>query len=261
VQPASLLALGDPAFARPGAAPVAALPGTRREVAALARLFDRAEVLLGSDASEQRLDALAAAGRLREFRYLHFATHGRIDDQAPLRSVLLLARDRLPDPAERVLAGQRPYDGRLTAERMLQWRLDAELVILSACETGLGRRDVGEGYVGFAQALFLAGARSLVLSLWPVDDTATALLMVRFYENLLGRRPGLDRPLARAEALREARQWLRSLTAPEVEKAAASLPAVARGERERPPAPSGQAVRPYAHPHYWAAFILIGDPD
>ena len=79
------------------------------------------------------------------------------------------------------------------------------MVTLSACQTGLGPYRGGEGYLGFAQALFLAGGRSLVLSLWKVDDTATALLMRRFYEGLLGRRAGLDRPLPKAEALREAK--------------------------------------------------------
>jgi hypothetical protein len=62
--------------------------------------------------------------------------------------------------------GHKRYSGRLSAADMLSWKLDAELVTLSACETGLGQNQVGEGYVSFAQALFLAGARSLVLSQW-----------------------------------------------------------------------------------------------
>src|SRR4029077_20951512 len=112
-------------------------------------------------------------------------------------------------------AGKQPQleqpgsDGRLTAEMILHnWKLDADLVVLSACQSALGKQVGGEGYLGFAQALFLAGARSLVLSLWQVDDTATALLMVRFYQNLLGKREGLTKPLVKAEALREAKQWL-----------------------------------------------------
>jgi CHAT domain-containing protein len=66
--------------------------------------------------------------------------------------------------------------------------------VFSACQTGLGRQAGGEGYLGFAQALFIKGARSLVLSQWNVSDVATALLMARFYRNLLGQRPGLSRP-------------------------------------------------------------------
>src|SRR5262249_56993747 len=106
-----------------------------------------------------------------------------------------------------ILAGQHPCDGGITAAEMRRWQLEAELVTLSACETGLGERLGGEGYLGFAQALFTAGARSVVLSLWEVDDPSTALLMSRFYQNVLGQRAGLAKPLAKAEALREAKQW------------------------------------------------------
>src|SRR5262249_2561457 len=182
----------------------APLPGTRREVAAIAQLFPQADRLLGSEASEQRLEAFVAAGRLRDYRYLHLATHAVLDLERPLQSALILARDRLPDPLTQVLAGRGSYDGRLTAEHIRRtWQLDADLVTLSACQTGLGRYQGGEGYLGFSQALFLVGARGLVLSLWKVDDQVTALLMRRFYQNLLGRRAGLEGPLPKAEALRE----------------------------------------------------------
>src|SRR5262249_44090885 len=110
--------------------------------------------------------------------------------------------------------------------------------------------------VGFAQALLLAGARSLVLSLWQVDDEATALLMVRFYQNLLGKREGLKGPMPKAEALREAKQWLRNLSAKDVKLAVERLPP---GKAEKP-IPLRKEVRPFAHPYYWAAFVLVGDP-
>jgi CHAT domain-containing protein len=117
----------------------------------------------------------------------------------------------------------------------------------------LGQQLGGEGYVGFAQALLLAGAHSLVLSQWPVDDRATALLMQRFYHNLLGARPGLKEPLPKLAALTEAKQWLRDLPRKE---ALANLQALGLTitDKELP------GARPYAHPHFWAAFILIGDP-
>jgi CHAT domain-containing protein len=151
-------------------------------VEAIARLFNKPTVLVESNASEQTLDQLAANGDLRRFRYLHFATHGQMDSQSAMRSALILAQDRLPDSLEQVLAGKEMYDGRLTADHILHhWKLDADLVTLSACQTGISEHyEGGEGYIGFAQALFLAGARSVVLSLWKVDDTATALLMTRF---------------------------------------------------------------------------------
>jgi len=152
----------------------------------------------------------------------------------------VLSQVGLPDPLEAAMAGRRIYDGLLTADEIVsELELNADLVTLSACETGLGARVVGEGYVGFAQALLQAGARSVVVSLWKVDDRATALLMRRFYENLRGeyadeRSGQVGEPMAKAGALQEAKSWLRSYT----------------DER-------GQ--RPYEHPYYWSAFVLIGD--
>jgi len=85
-----------------------------------------------------------------------------------------------------------------------------------------------------------------------VDDDATALLMTRFYQNLL-------KPMPKAEALSEAKKWLHGLTAKEVTERLSELP---RGiPREKPAAPASASPRPYEHPYYWAAFILIGDPN
>jgi CHAT domain-containing protein len=244
----------------------APLPGTRREVESIARLFRDKEVLLGSEASEQQLDRLRSAGRLRAFRFLHFATHGVPDDQSAMRSALILSQDKLPDPLGQVLAGKEVCDGRLTAEEMLRdWRLDAELVTLSACQTGLGKYSGGEGYLGFSQALFRAGARGLVVTLWQVDDRATALLMTRFYENMLGTPDEGAAPRPKAEALSEAKAWLSALSAEEVARLAADLPRGlpngTRGvRRERDNLKAPDAPRPFAHPYYWSAFILIGDP-
>jgi CHAT domain-containing protein/Flp pilus assembly protein TadD len=280
----SLLALGDPAFQQPSAASssgaradarrggdeIKQLPGTRIEVQAVAALFppDGSLTLLGSDASEQRLEELAAARRLKDFRVLHLATHGRIDNVVARDSALLLARDRLPDPLEQVKRGRKPYDGRLTAATIADtWQLDADLVTLSACQTGLGPQGGGEGLLGFSQVLFGKGVRSLVLSLWKVDDTATALLMARFYANLLGKREALQAPLGRAAALREAQQWLRQLSRTRRDELAAALGrGQLRGEvvkLDKPvvPAPEDKDGPPYAHPYYWAAFVLFGDPD
>ena len=103
-----------------------------------------------------------------------------------------------------------------------------------------------------------------------MDDKATALLMTRFYQNLLGRRPGLSQPLPKAAALDEAKHWLRNLTAGEVGSELATLergtvrPLVDETEgpapRDTSSTPKAAGVRPYAHPYYWASFILIGDP-
>jgi CHAT domain-containing protein len=108
------------------------------------------------------------------------------------------------------------------------------------------------------------------LTLWQVDDTATALLMDRFYRNLLGKRLDGGKPMTKAAALREAKEWLRRLTAAEaLERLGALTEGVARGERPARqemravprPREAGPDYRPYAHPRYWAAFILIGDPE
>lgn len=270
----------DAALAGTRGASLAPLPGSRCEVDAIATLFKQAPgaaestVLLGSDASEQRLDELAATGELQKFRFLHLATHAVMDDQVAMRSALILSQDRLPDALQQVLAGKEVWDGRLTADQIVRtWKLDAELVTLSACQTALGKASGGEGYLGFAQALFVVGAHSLVLSLWKVDDTATALVMQRFYKNLLGVRDEGTKgrrdegkttsTISKAEALREAKNWLRHLTADEVSVLTAQLPGgEVRGTvREKPAAeelPAGD--HPYASPYYWAAFILVGDP-
>jgi CHAT domain-containing protein len=124
----------------------------------------------------------------------------------------------------------------------------------------LGQQAGGEGYLGFAQALFLAGARSLVVSLWKVDDNATALLMTRFYQNLLGKRPGLEKPMPKAEALAEAKHWLRALPADEVARLKTGLPRDIN-EVSAPPPETAKSIHTYEHPYYWAAFILIGDPN
>jgi CHAT domain-containing protein len=102
----------------------------------------------------------------------------------------------------------------------------------------------------------------LVLSLWSVQDKATALLMTRFYENLLGKRTGLDKPLPKAEALREAKHWLRNLPQDEVDRLAAGLAGGVRARTRdlRQPVQSS-SLHPYEDPYYWAGFILIGDPN
>jgi CHAT domain-containing protein len=106
----------------------------------------------------------------------------------------------------------------------------------------------------------MSGARSVCLSLWKVDDTATARLMSRFYQNMLGKRSGLSNPMPKAEALGEAKTWLRGLTSEEAGAAESKLPQVSRGEvRRRVDTPV--SIHPYEHPHFWAAFVLVGDPD
>jgi len=212
---------------------------SRAEAASVAALFPRATLLLGREASEVELARLAADDRLRTFDTIHLAAHGRVDDLYPERSELFLSQVDLPDAFDGLMRSRAVDDGRLTAAEILAtWRLEADLVTLSACETGLGRRVEGEGFVGFAHAFFEVGARSVLVSLWPVDDEATSLLMGRFYELLLAEPPaGEPAPArAKAEALAAAKRWLRERT-------------------------DERGARPYEHPWFWSGFVLVGAPD
>ena len=214
--------------ARSGGEDFAPLPGTRYEVEALARLFkadDRpTRILMEADASEPELCRLATSDELGRYGFIHLATHGVIDEAIPNHSAVILTQTGLPDPLEQALNNKPVFDGRLLVREIQHdWDLKAELVTLSACETALGHDGGGEGFVGFTQALLMSGTRSVCLSLWKVDDTATALLMQRFYANLLGRSPGLEAPLPKADALREAKLWMRGRRRSEVLTVAAAL--------------------------------------
>jgi CHAT domain-containing protein len=153
-------------------------------------------------------------------------------------------------------------EGLLTAEDVTDLDLlDTELVVLSACQTGLGECQAGEGVFGLRRAFVLAGARTLVMSLWNVPDLATAFLMVRFYDNLLDR--GLDRDLA----LREAQKATRDATVGELRDewlSDAAIDRLAAGDAEarralRELAGMPDRHRPFEHPFYWGAFICQGD--
>jgi CHAT domain-containing protein len=134
---------------------------------------------------------------------------------------VILTQTGLPDPVAQVLNHKPAFDGRLSVREIRRgWDLKAELVTLSACETAVGRDAGGEGFVGFTQALLMSGTRSVCLSLWKVDDTATALLMQRFYANLMGRGGPQSGPMPKAEALHEAKVWLRDLHRADASRAA-----------------------------------------
>jgi CHAT domain-containing protein/Flp pilus assembly protein TadD len=218
------------------------LPGSRQEVNAISRMFPVANSLIGVKATEQELVRLAESVELRQYNVLHFAAHALADDKNPERSAFILSQVDLPDALEAALSGERIYDGMITVKEILhEWKLNADLVTLSGCQTALGKAVAGEGYIGLAHAFLQVGARSLLVSLWDVEDRATSLLMQRFYENYTGsyedkRGNRRGEAMTKAQALAEAKRWLRTYTDP----------------TEWEP--------PFAHPYYWAGFILIGDP-
>jgi CHAT domain-containing protein/tetratricopeptide (TPR) repeat protein len=207
-----------------------ALPGTKEEIAAIRGVRPGADVLLGLNASEQRVAELLSLPGPAPYSLLHFAVHGFSDDQRPWNSALILSQVGLPEALQAAIRGERIFDGRITAQEILgDWNLDAELVVLSACETGLGQI-TGDGYLGLMHAFFQAGARSVIVSLWPVEDCATSLLMTRFYEAYAGR----DQMLTKARALSAAKRQLRGHV-------------------------DAAGHRPYEHPYFWAGFVLFGD--
>ena len=150
------------------------LPGTRREVEELAQLFDAPEqaVLLGERASEAELAALNASGALRQARVLHFATHGLLEGAFEGLSEPALA---LTPPA----SSAEPGDGLLTASEAARLDLNADWVILSACDTAGENQINGQGLGGLVQGFFAAGAGNLMVSHWRVDDLAAERLITR----------------------------------------------------------------------------------
>ncbi|HEV7671414.1 MAG TPA: CHAT domain-containing tetratricopeptide repeat protein [Thermoanaerobaculia bacterium] len=189
------------------------LPNSRREVEEIAPLVSR---LPGGAITWLDFDASRAAvlgGSLGEARLVHFATHGVIDAETPRLSGLVLS-----------LVDQygAPQEGFLGLADLYGLSLHADLVVLSGCETALGREMRGEGLVGLTRGFLQAGARRVLASLWRVQDRPTAELMVRFY------RAHLEAGLSPAAALREAQRSIR---------------------RERR----------WQDPAYWAGFVLEGD--
>jgi CHAT domain-containing protein/tetratricopeptide (TPR) repeat protein len=187
------------------------LLSTAYEAESIAALVPEEGRVLASGFAASREAVLSSS--LADFRYIHFATHGLVDARYPGLSALVLSQFD---------ARGNPRDGFLRLSDIYNLKLDAELVVLSACDTALGREVRGEGLIGLTQGFMAAGARSLVASLWQVPDRATAELMTRFYGFMLndGMRP--------AQALR-----------------AAQLASAAQPR--------------FRHPYFWGGFILVGD--
>jgi CHAT domain-containing protein len=184
---------------------------TRQEAEQILTVAPRAANLKAVDFKASR--ATVTGGDLSQYRYVHFATHGYLDSERPDLSAIVLS---LVDEQGK------PQDGFLRAHEIYNLNLPAELVVLSACQTGLGKEIKGEGLVGLTRGFMYAGSRRVVVSLWNVNDKATAELMQRFYRGIL---KDHETPAA---SLREAQteMW--------------------RQKR-------------WQSPYYWAAFVLQGD--
>ncbi len=182
------------------------LPATAQEVDNISQLFaSNAFVVKGSDANE----SMIKSGQLSDFRYLHFATHGIVDEKSPELSRIFLQSS----PTE---------DGNVFSGEIFNLKLNADLAVLSACQTGLGKFSKGEGVIGLSRALVYAGAKNIMVSYWSVADESTSELMTDFYQQLLKQ----SEPNYK-EALQQAK--IRMM----------------------------QSKKYYA-PYYWAPFVLIG---
>lgn len=228
--PASLFAVGDPDYGEDEGRRLTGSRQARRDAArrrgyALQRLVHsrmeverigaafgerggKSLVLVGIDSTESRVKA----ANMANFRYLHFAVHGILSYDIPLigEPALVLGNED-PEAAE---------DGFLTLSEIERLTLDANLVTLSACKTGLGEELAGEGLMSLGRAFIDAGAHAVVVSLWDVDDRATALFMEDFYQLL-------SQGVKKAEALATAKRNLQR--------------------------------RGYSNPFFWAPFVLIGE--
>jgi CHAT domain-containing protein len=210
----SLIAFGNPVIGKDEERneELCPLPEAETEVISIARTLSSAanKVFIGRHASEKTFRTLAPT-----YAGIHLATHGVIDNRQPLYSHLMLTKTN----------GDPENDGLLEAREIMNMKLNADLAVLSACETANGKISPGEGVMGTAWAFFIAGTRSMLVSQWKVNSASTAKLMVNFYQALESKQNAQDGRKARA--LREA--TLRLM----------------KGER-------------YRHPLYWAGFVLVG---
>lgn len=191
---------------------VTPLPATANELASIQQVFDQHELSGISYTHSQATEVRIKSPAVSQCHYLHIATHGFINETLPDLSGLLL----YPDSSSL-------EDGVLNSGEVYSLKLNAELVVLSACETGIGKISTGEGILGLSRAFLYAGANNLMVSLWKVDDRATAELMTTFYRRHLAGKSSTSF----AEALR-----------------AAKLSMIASEE--------------LSMPYFWSSFVLIG---
>jgi CHAT domain-containing protein len=173
------------------------LPFTRNEAEQILAVAPRGANFKAIDFRANR--AVATSGELSQYRYVHFATHGYADtSRGGLSAIVLSMIDEHGNP----------QDGFLRTHDIYNLKLPAELVVLSACETGLGKEVKGEGLEGLTRGFMYAGARRVVVSLWNVNDKATAALMQRLYVGMLrsNKTPAAALRAAQIEMLRT-RQW------------------------------------------------------
>jgi CHAT domain-containing protein len=234
----SILALGNPDVGDPKMR----LQFAELEAKEIKGLYPQSTVLLEKEATEEKAKSLSPQNDI-----IHFATHAQLNEDDPLSSAVLLAKSD-------------KEDGRLEVREIFGMDLHANLIVLSACETGLGKLSRGDELVGLTRAFIYAGTPSVVASLWNVEDSSTAQLMASFYKNL--------KTMSKVEALRQAQLDLirgktnSNLLARRGIGGVGRLGEVPNSQLETPgsqrDASSSISVST-SHPYFWAPFILVGD--
>ena len=186
------------------------LPGSKEEVNKIQSLFKANNLTANSVINQSATESYLKSNSLKAYKYIHIATHGIVNTFEPNLSGLLL----YPEISKN--------DGVLFSGEIYNLELDADLAVLSACETGIGQISKSEGIIGLSRALLYAGADNIIVSLWKVSDASTTDLMVDFYTNLLIN----DKDKTGALHL-------------------AKIKMIESGEN-------------FAHPFFWSPFVLIG---
>lgn len=152
------------------------LPGTLKEVQNLHKIIPEAKILTGNDMTESNVKLLNTSGKLSNYKWLHIATHGFASDNIPELSGVMMTQNN-----DEKIKGEDTF---LLAHEIEELNLKADMVTLSACQTALGKIYGGEGINGLNSSLLLAGANNTLLSLWPVNDSGTMVLMTLVYQNM-----------------------------------------------------------------------------
>lgn len=202
--------------------PLPRLAEAEVEARYVATLFPQSKLLIGRDATEE-----AVREHISHYPILHFATHGYLSEETPLLSSISLAEGE----------GLNVYE-------LMGMHVDADLVVLSACRTALGQATAGDDVLGLTRGLLGAGAKSAVVSLWPVDDLSTSLFMGEFYRCLqTGQSP--------TKALQTAQNYLRALSPETIKREISQV-------RDTVRLGAAPKTKDYRHPFYWAPFVLVG---
>ncbi len=194
------------------------LPGSEEETKEIFNIFESNNKKAILKTHKFANEEFVKSGVLKDFKYLHIATHGMVNEEKPELSCILLAQDTTSTEDNILFSGE-----------IYNLELNADLTVLSACETGLGKIAEGEGVIGLTRALLYAGSKNIIVSLWQVSDESTNQLMVDFYSNFLNEKT----PTLKGAGGMFAKHLSKS-----------KLKLIKEGK--------------YAHPFFWSPFVLIG---